>query len=217
MAPAPSQLAISKFYAKFELTFNDLCSLSLLLSLHIFTFNLYTICRILYFFMVFFFAKHFYAQDCSLIWLLVAIFWFSWFSASMFGFGFLVLVEGGTMRGKCAEHKVIKTFWLFLSAAHKSDILFYFILLYFSLWVNEPGLPASLPPNPVLLPLKLKLHLISHCRVVDSCCCSCCCSSRYWDEHKAKLWDTVQINWVKGRVGKGTLCFWHIMSYFFAR
>lgn len=90
MAAAPSQLALSKFYAKFELTFNDLCSLSLSLSLHIFTFNLYTICRILYFFMVFF-VKHFYAQDCSLIWLLVAVFWFSWFSGYRFGvwvFGF---------------------------------------------------------------------------------------------------------------------------------
>lgn len=42
----PSQLALSKFYAKFELTFNDLCSL------HIFTFNLYTICRILLLFLL---------------------------------------------------------------------------------------------------------------------------------------------------------------------
>lgn len=42
----PSQLALSKFYAKFELTFNDLCSL------HIFTFNLYTICRILILFLL---------------------------------------------------------------------------------------------------------------------------------------------------------------------
>lgn len=42
----PSQLALSKFYAKFELTFNDLCSL------HIFTFNLYTICRTLMLFLL---------------------------------------------------------------------------------------------------------------------------------------------------------------------
>lgn len=42
----PSQLALSKFYAKFELTFNDLSFL------HIFTFNLYTICRTLMLFLL---------------------------------------------------------------------------------------------------------------------------------------------------------------------
>lgn len=57
-----------------------------------------------------FFCQTFFAQDCSLIWLLVAIFWFSWFSAFGFGFGFLVLVEGARCEGNAPSIKSLKLF-----------------------------------------------------------------------------------------------------------
>lgn len=69
------------------------------------------------------FCQNFYAQDCSLIWLLVSAFGF-WFRAWVFGFVVILRdgkgrVGGAATRGKYVEHKVIKTLDYFKRSAQK--------------------------------------------------------------------------------------------------